>query len=171
MDYKRYILKVYFENLLRIKMMECSTFSYITLRISNPYGGDQDITRKQGIIPILINKAYSEETLELWVNRSTTRDFIHIDDLLEATNQIIHKCNVSGDELNVGSGRGTSLDTLIQLVEESVGKKIEIVNKSAVTTVINSNILDITKVKEMVGFTPKISILEGIDRLVNQMKR
>lgn len=63
------------------------------------------------------------------------------------------------------------MDTLIQLVEESVGKKIEIVNKSAVTMVINLNILDITKVKEMVGFTPKISILEGIDRLVNQMKR
>jgi|GEM_PF-910019 len=163
--------KVYFEKLLQIKMLESENFPYVSLRISNPYGGDQDPKKKQGIIPILIRKAFSGDDFELWANRKTTRDFIYIDDLLKATGDIIQSHFISGEEINIGSGQGTSLEELIIFIEKSTGKKIKVVGKAVSTTAIQSNVLDISKMVKLVGFKPEISIKEGIDRIVHQMKR
>ncbi|WP_339294985.1 NAD-dependent epimerase/dehydratase family protein [Paenibacillus sp. FSL W7-1279] len=160
--------KVYFENLLRIKMLESNEFHYVVLRVSNPYGGQQDPLKKQGIIPIMINKALSGEAIELWVSQNTVRDFIFINDFLKATDLIIKKTKSRGDEFNVGSGQGNSLAKAIDLIEEATGRKIEVVHKAACTATIHSNALNISKIREM-GFIPRYSLKEGIDQLVNQM--
>ncbi|MFL1676650.1 NAD-dependent epimerase/dehydratase family protein [Paenibacillus dendritiformis] len=160
--------KVFFENLLRIKMLESRKFQYVVLRVSNPYGGQQDPLKKQGIIPIMVNKALSGEPIELWVSKNTIRDFIFINDFLEATNLIIKNTKGRGDEFNVGSGQGNSLATVIDLIEEATGRKIEVVNKAASTATIHSNTLNISKVRE-IGFIPRYSLKQGIDQLVDQM--
>jgi UDP-glucose 4-epimerase len=162
--------KMFFENLLRIKMLESHSFQYVVLRVSNPYGGQQDPLKKQGIIPILINKALSGETFELWVSRNTIRDFIFINDFLEATSIIIKNTKGRGDEFNVGSGQGNSLGDVISLIEEATARKIEIVNKTANTATIHSNTLNISKIRE-VGFVPRYTLKEGITQLVNQMTK
>lgn len=163
--------KMFFENLLRIKMLESHNFQYVVLRVSNPYGGQQDPLKKQGIIPILINKAITGEAFELWVSRNTIRDFIFIDDFLAATSLIIKNTKGRGDEFNVGSGQGNSLATVIDLIEGATGKQIEVVNKIANTTTIHSNTLNISKVRDEVGFEPRYTLKEGINLLVSEMTK
>lgn len=161
--------KIYFESLLKIKSMESSHFSYVTLRVSNPYGGDQDPEKKQGIIPILITKAIANQTLELWVDKKTTRDFIYIDDFIQATHKMLVSLECPAETYNIGSGVGTTIGELIEIVEQETGHNINIVYKPSFNTVISTNILCIDKLCKETGYSPEIHIREGIHRTVQSI--
>lgn len=160
--------KMYFENLMRIKRLESRSFNYVVLRVSNPYGGMQDPEKKQGIIPILVNKAMSEEVIELWASRETTRDYIYMNDFLDATRLIINITSESPTEFNVGSGQGNTLNTVIDFIEIITQKKIKTIAKVAKTTAINSNVLNISRLIGF-GFQPRYSLKDGINELVKQL--
>ena len=57
-----------------------SGLDYLILRPTNPFGGYQVNDNGQGVIPILISKAIKQEVFEMWVDSSSTRDYIYIDD-------------------------------------------------------------------------------------------
>jgi nucleoside-diphosphate-sugar epimerase len=155
--------KVYFEHLIKIKNLESNCFPYLIFRISNPYGGYQDPNKKQGIIPILVNKAIDNEVFDLWVDLNTTRDFIYMDDLLNCVYMAINlNDHKNGEIFNIGSGWSTSLKKIINIIEQNLDKKIEINFKQKNTFNIMANQLDISKIINHVGYFPNTRIEEGI---------
>ena len=61
-------------------MIRQSGLPYLILRLANPYGGHQTTDKKQGVIPILIEKALSHEAFEMWASPHSSRDYIYIED-------------------------------------------------------------------------------------------
>ncbi|MBQ9327060.1 MAG: NAD-dependent epimerase/dehydratase family protein [Solobacterium sp.] len=156
------------------QLIRDSGLSYLILRLSNPYGGYQVAEKKQGVIPILIRKALCHEVFEMFVETSSVRDYFYITDLSRAITGLID-ADVSDETINIGSGTGTSLRELISLIEEETGEAIRISLKNSDVPVVQSIVLDISKLKNITGVLPKVSLREGIhletERIRKELKQ
>ena len=85
---------------------------YTVLRVSNPFGGRQRVNTNQGAVAVFLSKALSNETIEIWGNGSVVRDYIFIDDVIEA---FVKTMDHTGNQrvFNIGSGEGRSLIEII----------------------------------------------------------
>lgn len=159
--------KVYFENLIKIKQYESKQLPYLILRVSNPYGGFQNPQKNQGIIPVLINRSIHKEKFIFWGDVNSVRDFIYIEDFLEATYLSIE--TQSDEIINVASGTSTSIKEVIEIVQDEVGTNIEIIYKSSNNKVLLNNRIDINKLKKLTGFTPTTTIRRGVSLMVKEI--
>lgn len=107
-----------------------------------------------------------------------TADLIHVNDVSDAIIQIIKLISsgsieeLMGDAFNVGSGIGTSIERLAEIVaeigEEKIGKTVGIREVESYEYEIPKIILDIKKIKQKVGWRPKISLEEGLCDLMDK---
>ncbi|MBT2290226.1 NAD-dependent epimerase/dehydratase family protein [Paenibacillus albidus] len=157
--------KVYFENLIKIKQYESKQLPYLILRVSNPYGGFQNPRKNQGIIPVLISRAIRKEEFIFWGDVNSVRDFIYIDDFLEATYLTVE---AQVDEvINIASGISTSIKQVIEIVQNEVGIDIQIIYKKSNNRIVLNNRLDNSKLKELIGYTPATTLSQGISTIVS----
>lgn len=140
-----------------------SGLDYVILRLSNPFGGYQVTDKKQGVIPIYIEHTLKNEVFELWGTPQTIRDFIYIDDFANAVRLSIEQ-QVSKQIVNVGSGVGTSLQDIFDEVEHELKLKTKIHSCASDIPIVESIVLDITKLKQLTGFEHKVTLNEGIKR-------
>ncbi len=93
--------------------------NYIILRPSRLYGQFQD----KGIIPTLIERVMKCKVIE--IGNNVKRDFLNVNDLVKAIELLLHykKNNV----FNIGTGESTSIKELINIIAESMNKKIKII--------------------------------------------
>ena len=138
-----------------------SALPYLILRLSNPYGGYQIAEKKQGVIPILIRKALLGEPFELFARKDSIRDYFYITDLAAAVSGLLEH-QINNETVNIGSGKGTSLQTIIDMVEEETGKQIPIITKETAVPMVQSIVLNIDRLKQYTGFEPSVSLREGI---------
>lgn len=155
--------KVIIESYLKINGLEDSIFKYLILRLSNPYGGIVSKNKRQGIIDVTVNKIKNNESLELYGDIHNIRDYIYIENLSE----YIYKISISGNNnevFNIGSGKGRTLQEVLKIIEKTYNKKITIENKEIKTFNIMSNVLDITKIKNVISDVEIISLEDGIEK-------
>jgi UDP-glucose 4-epimerase len=93
---------------------------YRIIRLSNPYGPYQNPNGVQGVVTKTIYKALKGENIDVFGNGSVVRDYIYIDDAIDAIIKIAEG-NIKEPLFNVGCGRGTSLTELFQLIEKNLG--------------------------------------------------
>jgi dTDP-L-rhamnose 4-epimerase len=100
-----------------------------------------------------------------------SRDFVYIDDVIDATMLAIQKDIKNNIALNVGSGASTTVKYLADSLKKLYGSDIE-VNISGDYRIgdIRHNKADIEKVKEVLGFSPKTSLEVGLRNFVNWVK-
>lgn len=156
--------KVFIEHYIRIINLEFKSLPYVIIRASNPYGGLH--YGVQGIIDVAIQKCKSSEELVLWAPGTNLRDYIYIDDFLDAIHLILTNDAIVNETINVGSGIGTSVNRILQLVETEIGKPLKITQQQNEITNISTNILDVSKVTNLTGFSLKIPIEQGIKKVV-----
>lgn len=154
------VSKLMIEHYLRI-LASLRDIRTVSLRISNPYGPGQLATRGQGFVAAAMRHAYSGETLSIWGDGSTVRDFIYVDDLARA---IAHAIAYSGDKhvMNIGSGVGQSLLEIIRKIETATGHPVRVVFESSRPIDVAHNVLDIGLSQQELGWSPSTSIDEGL---------
>lgn len=103
-------------------------------------------------------------------NLTPKRDFIHTSDMATAIHLLISKFNSGIDVFNLGRGIEYSVSEIVASFERQLGEKITVViDESKVRKVERMHLLaDITKLKSVTGWEPKISIDEGIKTLINE---
>lgn len=139
-------------------------FTSIILRPSNPYGPGQRRMGVQGFIGTCINMALNDLTLTIWGDGSVIRDYVHVDDVAEAT-LLALKADQS-DTFNISSGKGYSLNQIVELVEKFTHKKLDIVYKDKRDFDIPEMVLDNRKAAQSIGWKPVIDIEKGIEQTV-----
>ncbi len=150
------------------KVLKNSGLNYVILRVSNPYGGYQLTNKKQGVIPILIEKALNKEAFELWAKNDSSRDYIYIQDMANYINLLINK-NVVNEVINIGSGKKVTMEQLLSVIETQLSK-VNITFKEAPIDAIHSIVLDTEKLKGITGYSAKVSLEEGIQLEINRIK-
>ncbi|WP_035055341.1 NAD-dependent epimerase/dehydratase family protein [Desulfuromonas sp. TF] len=139
-----------------------------SLRLSNPYGPYQRVDSIQGAVTIFCNKAINDETIEIWGDGSIKRDFIYIDDAVRAMVSTLAN-DFSGQEINIGTGIGTSLNDLIQIIESILDKKIDVSYKAPRDFDIKDIYLDIQKARKLLDWEPEIGLKAGMEHLIQWM--
>jgi UDP-glucose 4-epimerase len=134
---------------------------YSILRYSNPYGERQNPLGKQGVIPIFLNKLKNNEKPTIFGDGNSVRDYIYIQDAIDATLAVVKK-DMKNSVYNIGNGKGTTLNELIQIMREVTGKEIypQYIQDSG--KYISKVVLDIEKIRNDTGWFPKMDIYEGI---------
>ncbi|WP_291494194.1 GDP-mannose 4,6-dehydratase [Desulfurella sp.] len=150
------------------KAMEAIAYSYYQLygidvtmlryfTVYGPYGRpDMSIFR-------FIKWIYEEEPVVIFGDGSQSRDFTYIDDAVDATIKGLKK--VGCEAFNVGANTSYSLNYIISLIEQNLGKKAKIVHKEFHKADVLATRADFSKINSLLGFKPKVTIEEGIKRL------
>jgi UDP-glucose 4-epimerase len=127
--------------------------NYLIFRPSNPYGSYQSPMRKQGFITVALNRLINNESIEIWGDGHTVRDYIWVQDFVLAVGAILLQNNWN-EIFNVGSGVGYSLNEIVTILESVVKKKARILYKPARTTDVDRIVLDISKLQGRISFRP-----------------
>jgi UDP-glucose 4-epimerase len=136
----------------------------VVLRPSNVYGPNQNFKNNQGIIGFGINAIINNTVLNVYGDGSLIRDFLYIDDLIDALLSIIKNQNIIENKsiLNVSSGTGFSINNILNYIEKISNSKFSIVYHSYRHFDCKYNVLNNQKIKNLTGWSPKVSIDEGI---------
>jgi len=149
--------------------------NFISAMPTNLYGPNDNYNLNTShVFPALIRKFHDakkagDKEVILWGTGTPLREFMHVDDMAEASILLMKKYNESGP-INIGTGSEISILELAEKVKSIVNYKGEIkfdYNKLDGTPRKN---LDITKLKEL-GFTHKISLEEGIKKTYKNFKQ
>ena len=152
--------KLGIENYIRLFCQKGELKSSI-LRASNVYGPRQNVNGLQGLIAVALGNLLYGRPQEIWGNGETYRDYLYIDDLIEALYVAIDR-GAHNRLFNVGSGRTYSINEILRTIERITGQKMQIVKKKENIQQIRYNVLNIDKIRNEVGWQPKTDIEDGI---------
>ncbi|MFC1613123.1 NAD-dependent epimerase/dehydratase family protein [Patescibacteria group bacterium] len=142
--------------------------NYLILRPSNPYGWQIDRQKQQGIIDVFLRKAINNEILEVWGNGKIVRDYIYIDDLINFIITAL-EAPITNKIFNVGTGMGADINSLLQIISEITGKKLNVHYMVKRNFDVPYNVLNIEKAYELINWKPEITIEKGITQVYKNM--
>lgn len=140
----------------------------ITLRVANPYGERQRIETAQGAVGVFLHNALKDIPINIWGDGSVTRDYIHVSDVASAFVKALDYTGSIGT-FNISSGVGTSLNALIAMLEESLGKPIERTYLPGRAFDVPVSVLSNDLAREELQWQPVVSMPMGIARTVQWM--
>lgn len=141
---------------------------YLILRPSNPFGRGQNLNGNQGLIAVAIGKILKGQTLSIFGNGNSVRDYIYIDDLSNIFLQLLEK-GISHHILNIGMGIGYSINDVIDILKRIVHEDFEIKYEALRKTDVSSVILNNKKLLSLINYK-FTSIEEGISLFYAEMK-
>jgi len=143
--------------------LELHGLEYSVLRLSNPYGERQRTDASQGVIAVFLAKALRGDALEIWGDGSVVRDYIHIADVTRAL-LAAASCHAEDRVLNIGSGQGTSLNEIIDVIGRVTGKEVARTYLKARSFDVPASVLCIDRAAKALGWHPEVPLVEGIKR-------
>jgi dTDP-L-rhamnose 4-epimerase len=142
--------------------------SAYALRYQNVYGPGQSLNNPYtGILAIFSNLARSNSPIQIFEDGQESRDFVFVDDVVEATWRCLGTEAKGLEVLNVGTGQRT---TVLQIVREIVqffasSSKVSITGAFRQGD-IRHNFADITKIRRAIAFSPRFDFCEGLKRFL-----
>lgn len=146
--------------------------NYTTLRLSNVYGKNQRPDNPFcGVMGKIIDSALTGNVFKINGNGSQTRDYTAVDDVINAIISSIDQ-ESKNTEINIASGKETSINQLINIVEKITEKNIRVkyIDSRKIDN-INRRCLDVSKAKRILKWQPEIFIDEGIKDTIAWMTK
>lgn len=136
------------------------------LRYQNVYGPGQSLSNPYtGILSIFSTRIKNGNGLSIFEDGKESRDFVFIDDIVEATALALTKDEANGEVFGIGAGVATDVLTVAQTLVEHYGIDVPIKVTGAYRLGdIRHNYADLSKAGRLLGFAPKVSFSEGIAR-------
>ncbi len=132
------------------------------------YGEDQDLTYPTPSIALRV--ARGDDPIEVWGTGLQGRDFVHIDDCVGAFFPILDRI-ADGSGVNIGTGTPTSFIELIETFLRLSGRTAEIRPLTDKPVGVATRYADTTKMRKEIGWTPKISLDEGLTKVLEGAKQ
>jgi len=136
----------------------------IALRYQNVYGPGQSLNNPYtGILSIFSNLILSGKKINIFEDGLQSRDFVYIDDVVEATYSSIVNESINYGIYNVGTGKPINVLEVVEALSSSYGVEIKkVVSGNFRIGDIRHNYADLTKIKNDLGYFPKVNFNEGI---------
>jgi nucleoside-diphosphate-sugar epimerase len=143
----------------------------VSLRYFNVYGPRQRFDTQcayGGAITIFTNRLLKNMPPIIYGNGEQTRDFVYIQDVIEANILALNNKNAAGEAFNIGTGKNISINQIAEILKDKMNRKnLKNVHADPRPTDIRHGYADINKAKKILGYNPKFSIKEGLTELVN----
>jgi GDP-L-fucose synthase len=146
-------------------------FNGVNLLIVNLYGpGDNFDLETSHVIPALIRKflearARGDDVVHLWGTGKPSREFLYVEDAARAIQFATERLETS-DPVNVGSGHEISIADLAEMIAKKTGFTGKIHYDADKPDGQPRRCLDVTRAKELFGFTVNTPLSEGLDRAI-----
>ena len=137
----------------------------VALRYFNVYGPRQVASDYSGVISIFIDQALSGEDITVHGDGEQTRDFVFIDDVVQA-NLNAATTDAVGEAYNVGTGESVTIRELAELIQDITDTDSDIVHTDARTGDIEHSKADISKARADLGYEPTVSLREGLEQTI-----
>jgi len=148
----------------------CRTYGFktVALRFSNVYGLRS--SHKQSVVAKFIRGALQGQVLEVYGDGNQTRDFIHVDDLVQAI-MLAAGADCKCEIFQIATNRETTVNEIAsyikKIVEEKSGLVVNIEHAPSMPGDVKRNFSDISKARKILGFTPYVDLIEGLESTAN----
>jgi UDP-glucose 4-epimerase len=140
----------------------------VILRVFNAYGPGQPLRPSHPpVVPALLRQAIGGGSIIVHGDGRQKRDFVFVDDVVSALIATANAPNVNRLTINIGSGVPTSINELVATVGRALGKELTPLRVTAESGGISHLCADLSRAKERLGFVPKVSLDDGIQRTIN----
>ncbi len=153
----------------------CFYYNYgletVGLRYFNVFGPKQSLDNQYAIvIPKFIDCMLKDEPPPIHGDGTQSRDFTYIDNVVDANLLACVKEGVAGQVFNIACGQACSILDLVKHLNEIMGKSIEPVFTPPRPGDVKHTLADMTKARELLGFEPRVSLVEGLRRTVEYFR-
>lgn len=152
----------------QLVMTVCPTIGIepVALRYQNVYGPGQSLSNPYtGILSIFSNLIMHCKEINVFEDGRESRDFVYIDDVVNATLLAIEHDNAGGGVFNVGSGQAISVLTVVEHLRKHLGDGAGFrISGEFRLGDIRHNVADLTHVSNVLGFKPAVPFALGIER-------
>ncbi len=156
------------QNQEQMVMVVCPTIGIapVAFRYQNVYGPGQSLSNPYtGILSIFSTQIKNGNTINIFEDGKESRDFVFIDDVVDATILGIEKDEANGQVFNVGTGVAIDVITVAQSLQKQYKTNVPIkITGNYRLGDIRHNFADLTKVNKHLGFVPKVDFENGIAR-------
>ena len=144
----------------------------VALRYQNVYGPGQSLSNPYtGILSIFSTRMLNGNDIDIYEDGEESRDFVFIDDVVEATILALEKEEANHQIFNVGSGDTTSVSQVANSLKKLYDSNVNIsIGGSFRLGDIRHNYADLNKIKNLLGFTAKFDFQTGISRFADWVK-
>ena len=139
-----------------------------SLRLFNVYGPGQNLENlKQGMVSIYLAQIHEKDLVEVKGSLERYRDFIYIDDVVDAFESCLTGKGSEGEIINIGTGVRTTVEELLALLFELQQKKLNIKNADSTAGDLFGIYADITKMKTILGIEKPKNLIKGLTEMNN----
>ena len=144
----------------------------VSLRYQNVYGPGQSLSNPYtGILSIFSTRMLNGNDIDIYEDGEESRDFVFIDDVVEATILALEKEEANHQVFNVGSGEPTTVSQVANSLKSLYNSNTNIsISGSFRLGDIRHNYADLNKIKNLLGFKVKFDFQTGISRFVDWAK-
>jgi dTDP-L-rhamnose 4-epimerase len=146
--------------------------SALAFRYQNVYGPGQSLSNPYtGILSIFSTRIRNDSPINIFEDGRESRDFVYVDDVVDATMRGIEHPESLVDVFNVGSGVATDVLTIADTLRHLLGGKSEIsVSGQFRTGDIRHNLADLKKISHVLGYAPRVSMNDGLRHFVDWVR-
>jgi dTDP-L-rhamnose 4-epimerase len=163
------------QNQEQMLMLVCKSLDIaaVAFRYQNVYGPGQSLSNPYtGILSVFSTLIKNKKRINIFEDGKESRDFVFIDDVINATVLGIEKDEANGEVFNVGSGSPVTVMEVAQLLVNNYETEIELqVTGNYRLGDIRHNFADISKITRLLGFKPSISFADGLKRFTDWVNK
>lgn len=139
----------------------------VCLRVFNAYGPGQQIPPSHTpVIPSFLKQALQHGTIVVHGKGTQTRDYVYVDDVVQAMMSAGRVDQINGEIINIGSGVETSVLEIVSQVANVIGYEPEVIYNPRRGSGPQRMRADITKANRLLGYEPQFDLLAGLQRTV-----
>ncbi len=156
------VSKVAAENYL-FTMAHLNRFEAVALRIFNAYGPYQAIPHAHApVIPRVMKDTLNRRSVVVFGDGQQTRDFVYVDDVVDALVAAATSPDANGEIINIGSGREVSINELVAEIGTTVQMQPNVLHNWEATPGTPRLVADITRAQELLQFQPRVDLVTGL---------
>ena len=127
----------------------------ISLRYFNVFGPGQDPKSQYGAaVPSIVSKIIRDEPPVIYGDGEQTRDFCHVSNVVHANLLAAEAPTLSGEVVNIGCGRRVTVNRIVELANELLGKKVEPIYAPPRDGDVRDSLADIREAEKVLNYTP-----------------
>ena len=136
------------------------------MRIFNAYGPGQSLPPAHApVVPLYLKSILSGASLVVYGDGDQTRDFIYIEDVVEALVSAAQAPGINRTVINVGSGQETSINGLIGAIGDVTGRRPDVIYNPQQSGGIPRLVADVRQARDLLGYVPRYSLGLGLQLL------
>jgi nucleoside-diphosphate-sugar epimerase len=143
----------------------------VALRYFNVFGARQDPTSQYAaVVPNFIAALLDNRPVTIFGDGEQSRDFTHVDNVVQANLLAIDAPDVSGKVFNVACGRKVSLNELVAELQELIGSDVETIYAPRRPGDVPHSLASLDRARAELGYEPEVDLREGLMRTIEHYR-